>query len=169
MKQFLKKVFLSGVLSAFMFSLNAQKIAVVELDSLISIMPETAKAKEEAQAYYKQLEGTLLNMQNELQAKYDEYVQKSKEWTDLIRQTKEKELNDLDQRIKDFQLKAQEEFRKKSEDLTKPINDKAKAAIQKVAKANGYKYVLDKSFGGVLYNEPADDIFNLVKKELGLK
>jgi len=44
--------------------------------------------------------------------------------------------------------------------------DKAKKGIEAVAKEGGYKYVLDTSVGSVLYFEPAEDIFNAVKKKL---
>lgn len=92
-----------------------------------------------------------------------------KDYTDLIKQTKQKELQDLNQRIQDFQTQAQTDFQKKNEDLTKPINEKAKKAIDKVAKTKGYKMVLDASGGLLLYSEPADDIFGAVKAELGIK
>ena len=66
-------------------------------------------------------------------------------------------------------MQAQTEFQKKNDELTKPINEKAKKAIEKVAKAKGYKMVVDTSTGTVLYNDPMDDIFNAVKAELGIK
>ncbi|HXU27839.1 MAG TPA: OmpH family outer membrane protein, partial [Bacteroidia bacterium] len=38
--------------------------------------------------------------------------------------------------------------------------------VDAVAKENGFKYVLDTSTGIVLFHEPSDDIFALVKKKL---
>ena len=63
---------------------------------------------------------------------------------------------------------AQADYQKKSAELSKPVYEKAKKAIDQVAKDNGYKYVLDTSTGLVLYSEPTDDIISLVIKKLGI-
>jgi outer membrane protein len=59
-------------------------------------------------------------------------------------------------------------LQKKQNELLEPMVKKAKKAIEDVAKESGYKQVLDTSSGSVLYNDPADDILNLVKKKLNL-
>jgi outer membrane protein len=168
MKSIFKSFIVIGLV-AVSFASQAQKIAFIELDSLLAIMPQMVEAKKASADYYKQLEATLTTMQKELNDKLADYQSKEKEYTDLIKQTKQKELQDMNQRIQDFQVQAQTDFQKKNDELTKPINEKAKKAIEKVAKAKGYKMVFDSSIGGVLYSEPADNIFILVKAELGVK
>jgi outer membrane protein len=115
------------------------------------------------------LQGALADMQKELNDKNVVYQNNEKTYTDFIKQTKQKELQDLNQRIQDFQQQAQVDLQKKNTELGKPINEKAKKAIEKVAKAKGYKIVLDKRPAGILYSEPTDDVFSLVKTELGIK
>ncbi len=168
MKSILKPFLVALVVSSSIVTF-AQKNAFINLDSLLSIMPEMAEAKKASADHYKQLESTLTSMQKELNDKLNEYQTNEKNLTDLIKQTKQKELQDLDQRIKDFQVQAQTDFQQKNDELTKPINEKAKKAIEKVAKAKGYKMVLDSSIGALLYTDPSDDIFNAVKAELGIK
>jgi outer membrane protein len=145
---------------------SAQKIAHISLDSLITLMPESKTAQEVAQKYLKDLETQVATMETELQTKYNDYMQNSAGMSDLVRQTKEKELQDLNRRIEDFKMQAQQDYQQKYSELSKPIYDKAKKAIEAVAKENSYKYVLDTSAGNVLYTEPADDIITLVKKKL---
>ncbi len=157
------------VLVTTSFSLNAQKIAFIELDSLLSVMPEMVDAKKASADHYKQLESTLTAMQKDLNDKLNDFQTNEKNFTDLIKTTKQKELQDLNQRIQDFQVMAQTDFQKKNDELTKPINAKAKKAIEKVAKAQKYTMVIDSSVGVLLYTVPADDIFNAVKAELGIK
>jgi len=157
------------VLATTSFALNAQKTAHLDLDSLINIMPEMVDAKKASADHLKQLESTLTAMQKDLNDKLNDFQTNEKIFTDLIKTTKQKELQDLNQRIQDFQVQAQTDFQKKNDELTKPINDKAKKAIEKVAKAKGYKMVIDSSVGVLLYTDPADDIFNLVKTELRIK
>jgi outer membrane protein len=169
MKNKLKIAIVGVVMSASSFtSVSAQKIAHVNLDSLITLLPESKEAQAKVQEYAKQLEQQVVAMQTELQGKYAEYQEKSKDMPELVRASKEKELNDLNQRIQDFQQQAQGDYQKKSAELSKPVYEKAKKAIDHVAKENGYKYVLDTSTGIVLFSEPTDDIIALVIKKLGV-
>lgn len=147
---------------------NAQKIAHINLDSLISLLPEFKKAQQDIQDYGKQLGQQITAMQTELQSKADEYKQKSKDLAEVVRAEKEKELNDLNQRIQDFQQQAQLDYQKKSAALTKPVYDKAKKVIDQVAKENNYKYVLDTSGNNVIYFDNSDDILGIVIKKLSV-
>ncbi len=168
MKNIVKQAVVGVVMIACSFTANAQKIAHVNLDSLISIMPESKVAQQGVQAYAKQLEQQVTAMQTELQTKYAEFQEKSKDLAEVVRASKEKELNDLNTRIQEFQQQAQADYQKKTAELSKPVYDKAKKAIDQVAKENGYKYALDTSTGLVLYFEPSDDILSLVAKKLGI-
>ena len=105
-------------------------------------------------------------MDQELQTKYADYMKNKDSYSPLVASTKENELQDLNKRIEDFKASAQQDYQRKYGELSKPIYDKAKKAIDLVAKENGYKYVLDTSTGNVLYTEAADDILGLVKKKL---
>jgi outer membrane protein len=168
MKNIVKIAVVSALVAVSSFTANAQKIAHINLDSLISVMPETKVATQSVQDYAKQLETQVTAMQTELQTKYEDYQAHQKDMPELVRASKEKELNDLNQRIQDFQQQAQTDYQKKSAELSKPVYEKAKKAIDQVAKDNGFRYVLDTSTGMVIYNDPADDIFNIVIKKLGI-
>ncbi|MEO6884403.1 MAG: OmpH family outer membrane protein [Bacteroidia bacterium] len=168
MKKVIKTAIVAIVLFATSIQVNAQKIAHISVDSLLAVMPESQAAKKAAQDYYNQLQGQVVSMQKELQTKYQDYQQNQANYTDLVKQTKQKELNDLNQRIQDFQTQAQQDIQKKNDDLTKPVYQKAKKAINEVAKEKGYKYVLDTSSGVVLYSDPSDDIMDAVRKKLGI-
>lgn len=145
---------------------KSQKIAHISLDSLVSVMPETKIAKDAAQAYYKGIENESISMQTELETKYQKYMQDEATMSEVIKKNKQEELNQLQRRIEDFKMQAQQDYQKKSAELTAPIMEKAKKGIEAAAKEGGYKYVLDTSVGNVLYSEPSDDIFAAVKKKL---
>ena len=166
MKTSIKKAALTLFAVGTLTCANAQKIAHVDLDSLIGLMPETKTAKDVAQAYLKDLEKTMSSMENEFQTKYQDYQLHVKDYTELIKGVKEKEMQDLQQRIQDFQQTAQQEIQKENERLIKPVNDRAHKAIKEVANEKGYKLVLDSGLESVLYSEPSDDILPLVKAKL---
>lgn len=166
MKNTIKKAALTLFAVGAFTVANAQKIAHVDLDSLVSMMPETKTAKDVAQNYLKDLEKTVASMEDELQKKYNDYLATEATMSDLVKKTKQDELNSLQRRIEDFKMQAQQDYQKKYGELTSPIMEKAKKAIEAVAKESGYKYVLDTSVGNVLYSEPAEDILMPVKKKL---
>jgi outer membrane protein len=168
MKNTFKLAFAGIAMITVVNTANAQKIAHVNLDSLISIMPESKTAQQSVQDYAKQLEQQVTAMQTELNTKYQTYQTEAPNLAEIVKTSREKELNDLNQRIQDFQQQAQADYQKKSAELSKPVYEKAKKAIDVVAKENGFKYVLDTSTGLVLYNEPADDIIAMVIKKLGI-
>lgn len=163
-----KKFLIAMVAVCFVGMAQAQKIAHLSFDSLVSLMPETKIATDAAQNYYKGLEQEVLAMQTELENKYKIYLDQEANLSDLLKKTKQEELQQLQARIQDFQGKAEMDVKRKQAELTQPIFDKAKKAIDMVAKEGGYKYVLDTSPNNtsVLYSEPSDDILMLVKKKL---
>jgi len=165
----MNKLFKVAAVAMLAFSLQeaqAQKIAHVQMDSLIQLMPETKQAMEIAQGYLKDLEKQVTTMKAEFDGKYQDYLTNKDTYSELVRKTKEEELQTLNQRIEDFRQQAQADYQKKYTELSKPIQEKAKKAIDAVAKEGGYKYVLDTSTGVVLFHEPGDDILMMVKKKM---
>ncbi|MBS1652851.1 MAG: OmpH family outer membrane protein [Bacteroidetes bacterium] len=151
-----------------LLTINAQKIAHVNLDSLISTMPEAKQAKEIAQNYYKSIESEILSMQTEFETKYQKYMQDENTMSDLVKKNRQEELSGLQKKIEDFRGQAQQDYQRKTGELMQPITDKAMKAIEAVAKEGGFKYVLDTSPGrtNVLYHEQGDDVLLVAKKKL---
>lgn len=155
--------------SASAFAQKTVKLGHINSSDLMQIMPGKDSAQAAFEAEVKILEGELKAMQDELEKKLNDYQERKSQMTELIRTTKEQELNDLNQRITIYQQNAQKKLQEKEAELLQPIIDRAKQAISDVAKENGYTYIFDTSAGAVLYQQDSDDILNLVKKKLGLK
>lgn len=150
-------------------SASAQKIAYIDMDSLVSLMPEFKTARDSAQKYIKQLENELVIMQNEFQTKQEQYTKDQATMPPAMKANRERQLNELYQRIQEFQQTAQQDIQAKNDQLSKPIYEKANKAVAAVAKAKGYKMVIDASTTNILYKEPTDDIMKDVKTELKIK
>jgi outer membrane protein len=146
-----------------------QKFGHIDSNELLKLMPGRDSAVAKVQDYAKELQKQLEGMNNELQAKIDDYQANADKYTALIKTTKEKEIQEIQSRVETFQKSAEDDLQKKQTEILQPIIDKAKAAIEKVAKANGYTYIFDAGLGVLLYSDPTDDILPLVKTELGLK
>ena len=164
----IKKVVLTVAAAASITFAQSQKIAHLSFDSLINLMPETKIATDAAKGFLSGLEQESIAMQTELETKYKKYMEEQPTMSDLLKKNREEELQSLQRRIEDFRTQADQEYRRKSAELTAPIMEKAKKGIEAVAKEGGYKYVLDTSTDrtSVLYHETSDDILILVKKKL---
>lgn len=148
---------------------QAQKFAYIDFQELMTIMPEYKKANTDMENYGKQLQEEAKKMTSELERKYEEYQKQEASMAAPIKDLKQKELRDLQGRIQEYQESAQENLRKKEQELLKPIVEKAKQAIADVAKAGGYTYVFDSSPGTpLLYKPDGDNIMSAVKKKLNI-
>ncbi len=148
---------------------NPSKIGHIDFNTLIQAMPGIDSVKIKLTKYQETLSSQMDQMRAEFENKYMDYQSQSATMSDLIKQTKEKELSDLQARIDAFQQKAQQDLQAKQQELLQPIIDKAKGAVQDVAKENKYTYIINSIEDVVLYSEPADDVMPLVKKKLGIQ
>ncbi len=165
----MKKLFsilLFGVL--FSISTYAQKLGHINSAELLSEMPEIKQADQKLEQYKKQLEEQNQAMLTEYQNKIQEYQQKEALMADAIKEVRQKEILDLEKRIQEFQVSAQQKLTTKKEELYNPTLQKAEDAIKAVAKEKGYAYIFDTSLGAVIYAQPTDDVISLVKTKLGL-
>ena len=170
----MKKIVIAIVACLFAFGGNAMaqknvKLGHINSNYLMQIMPGRDSAQAVLQNEVAELESTLKSMQAEAEKRYNDYVANQAGWTELIRQTKQREIQDMAARIEEFQKNAQEQLQNREQELLKPIIDRAKKAIEDVAKEGGYTYIFDAGTAALLYDEGGDDIMPLVKKKLGLK
>ncbi len=147
---------------------SQNKFGHINTDELLRQMPGVDSAHKELERYARQLENQFVTMQNEFQQKYQEFLA-SEEDSELIRQSRQRELQSLQERILEFQESAQEDLMRREERLLNPIINKARETIEKVAKEHNYTYVFDTSTGLLLHSDPGDNIMSLVKMELGLE
>lgn len=145
------------------------KFGHINSTQLLGMMPETKLADSTLQKFGASLESQLKTMTNEYQAKVGEFRANEATMAEPIKEAKAKEINDLEQRIQDFQDSAQQSLQKKKEEVYTPIIKKAEDAIKGIAKEKSYSYIFDTSVGVVLFAQESDDIMPLVKTKLGLK
>lgn len=145
------------------------KVGHINSNELMTAMPERTAVQKELEDYANQLKITLDAMQKEYQTKIADFQSKQDVMTDVIKNSKIKEITDLEKRIGEFQQTAEADLQKKEQTLLQPIIDKAKTAINDVAKEGGYTYILDSSVGVVLYSVEGDDILPAVKKKLSIQ
>lgn len=114
-------------------SLFAQKLGRINLEEIITLMPEYKEMMTNMEAYSKDLRDNLETIQVELNTKYNDFQKNKATYSEVTRQLKEKELTDLQNRLQEFYQSAQEDLQKKEKELTDPIVAKAQEAVKKVA------------------------------------
>ena len=169
MKKLTKVLVLLVMALGISYGANAQtqKIGYVDSQSIIDLMPEGAKIQQDLQTYYGELQAELQAMATEYQNKMRDYEANSATMSNILRQSKEKEILDLQGRIQDFQNNAEADFAAKQEELSKPMLDKIKKAIDDVVKAKGLAYVFEKTVI-LSIGDSGIDITADVKAKLGL-
>lgn len=165
------KLTLVAVLLLSASPLFAQKFGRVNMQEIIVSMPETAEMQKNLEAYHKELQSNLETMTVEFNTKLQEFQKNYNSYTDAIRQMKEKELNELQTRSREFSEVAEQDLAKRRDELLAPIYEKAKGAIDKVGKAGGYLAVFEIANGPLAYFDEASltDLGPEVKTELGIK
>jgi outer membrane protein len=175
MRRFIGIAVLMIVIALVGQSATAQsfKFGHINSDELIQSMPEYDSATVKLEKFRKELVNALELMQVEWNNKSDSYQKESKNLSDIVKQTKEQELMDIQKRIQDFQTNAQQQLQNKQAELFQPIVGKVDKAIKDVGKENGFLYVFDisASKATLLYFDEAKSInvMPLVKTKLGLK
>jgi len=158
------------VLPASIVTGQTKKFGHINSQELLSQMPESDSAQAKIEQLQKSYETQFEEMQVELNNKYDSYLQNRNSYTDLIRQTKEAEITEMQQRIQQFESIATQELQTQRNELLRPIIEKANKAIKEVAEDNGFIYVFDISKGNPIYfSEESTDILPLVKVKLGIQ
>lgn len=146
------------------------KIGYVNFTELVQAMPEFKTVKTQLDAYQKTFVDELTTMNNAYQAELKNAQGKEATMTDAQKTAEAGQLQDMQKRMQDYQTSAQQQVEAKSNELFKPLSDKAKAAVSDVAKEKGYTYVLDSSQGASLLVSPeSDDLMASAKAKLGIK
>ncbi len=141
------------------------KFGHVNTTSVFESMPERETAKNEIEKFARQLEEQLQMLNVELEEKYNNYLENAESLAPSVRQNKEKELADLQQRIQNFQASAQSDLQLKEQELIEPIYDKIQNAINEVGEAEGLLYIFDEST--LLYHSSESvDVTDKVKQKV---
>ncbi len=163
---------ISFVLLAGISSLVAQtnaKLGYINSAELMQLMPGMDTVETALNAHRTSLEQTIQTMYAEYQNKAQDYQNNYNTMSQIIRQTKEKEIQDLQTRIQQFQQTADQDLQRKRAELFNPLIERAQKAISDVAKENSYTYIFDASTGSLAYFDGGDNIIELVKTKLGIK
>ena len=140
---YMKKLIVIALALVAGFSVSAQTLGKVNFNELVMLMPEMDAARETIAASQKEAEETYSAMAEEFQTKNAQYQQKQATWTAAIRESKERELSDIYNRLQEFQQNISQELQQQQNQLMAPIQEKASKAVSEIAKAKGLAVLFD--------------------------
>ena len=127
-------------------------------------------AREKIENLTKQYEADLKSMQEELQKKSEAYEKEQASLPANIKERREKELQDMYQKIQQSYQDNQQALAKEQSERMQAITTKVLDAIKQVGQSGGYVYIMDLT-GGIPYISTtlSTDVTSQVKAKLGLK
>lgn len=154
--------------TGFVQAQDVAKTAHIDTQKLVEAMPAMMDAKTQLKTLEDTYSAEIQTMAQEWETKMKQYGAEAESKSDEENMRRSKEVQDMQTKIQEYQMNAQKDLQQKEIDLYQPILDKARAAIQKVARAQGYQYVLDCAMGNGVILCDGPDLLASVKKEMGL-
>ncbi len=172
---FMKKIFfLTVVLIVLVNTTQAQqRYAIIDTKYILEKIPEYKEADKKLQQIGDQWQKEIDGKQTQLDKMYKNYEAEQFMLTEELKKKREDELFVLEKEIRDLQKKRfgyEGDLFKERQRLVKPVQDRVYNAVQKIAMAKSYDFVLDKSEGiTVIFADPKLDKSEDVLKELGIR
>lgn len=170
----MKKILVSFCLVAgFALTAAAQRYAIIDTRYILDKLPEYKDAQKTLDATANMWQKEIDGKQEQLNKMYRDFEAEKVMLTDELRKKREDELFNKEKEVRDLQKKRfgyEGDLFKERQKLVKPIQDKVYTAVQKLAVARTYDFILDKSEGiTVIFADPKLDKSEDVLKELGIK
>ena len=164
--------FLSLFITAAFFS-EAQRYAVIDTKYILSKMPDYQEAQKKLQAKSLEWQKQIDEKQTILNQMYKDFDSEQFMLSDELKKKRQDELYNKEKEIRDLQKERfgyEGDLFKTREDLVKPLQDEVYNAVQKIAVAHGYDFILDKSEGiTVIFADPKLDKSEEVLRQLNIK
>jgi outer membrane protein len=154
-------------------AVQAQRYAIVDTKYILEKMTEYKDAQKKLDQTSEQWQKEIDDKQAQLDKMYKDFEGEQVMLSDELKKKREDEIFVKEKEVRDLQRKRfgfEGDLFKRRQDLVKPIQDRVYNAIQKIATARMYDFILDKSEGiTVIFADPKLDKSEDVLKELGVK
>ena len=169
-----KKILLSAAMMlSLAFSMEAQKIAIVDVTQVLNALPDYKKAQDDLDKVAQRWRAEIAQQQDVVKGMYNRYQAEQVLLSDDARKKREEEILTKEKEVREAQrvkFGPEGELFKKRQEFVKPIQDKVYAAIERFANDKGYDLILDKSssagliFANMTYDK-TQQVVDMVKKQ----
>ncbi|MEL6720320.1 MAG: OmpH family outer membrane protein [Bacteroidota bacterium] len=152
------------VAAIFVFSatsVQAQKIAVVDINTILESVDEYQQAQEQLDRRAAQWRQDIAQEYDKIKSLYNKYQAEQVLMSDDARQKMEDQITDMEKNVRELQRRKfgpEGELFKRRQELVQPIQDKVYRAIENYANERGYDFIFDKSgSAGMIFNKSEYD------------
>ena len=145
----------------------AQKFGVVNTESVVSALPEYKEMQATYEAAAKKLQDENDNLREKVQKELNEYQTIPEDTPNSIKERRTQELQELDQKIQQFSLNAQNELQQTQQRLLQPIMERVRTAIQTVGQEGSFTMIFENTMP-VYTGTDAVDVTPQVRTKLGI-
>jgi outer membrane protein len=172
----MKKLFFLGLI-IFLFTLPnysyGQRIGYIDLDSILSRLPEYIQVQNDLEQLSKNWEAEIVKKRENLRDAKFRFESEKLLLPDKMRRDKEEEIARAEKSLIEQQSELfgfDGKFFRKRQELTRPIQERVFKAAQIVAKKHKLNIIIDRSRDlHFVYLDPTYDFTEYVLEELGLK
>ncbi len=169
----MKKLIFLSLLLGFGMAGFSQRYAIIDTKYILDKMPEYKDAQKKLDDVAAEWQKEIDDLDQELKRMYRDYDAEQVMLSDDLRKKREDQLFGKEKTVRDLQRKRfgfEGDLFKRRGELIKPVQDKVYNAVQKLAAARGYDFILDKSEGiTVIFADPKLEKSEDVLRELGIK
>jgi outer membrane protein len=147
---------------------QAQKIGFVNSGKIFDDLPEAREISKRLESLAKPIQDSLALLQKEIETKVDDYQKKESMLNDAAKRAAVQEIQELQATARDYAQKKDSEMAHQREVLLAPLKEKILKSIEKIAKAEKYNFVFDRTeqVNILLYADTKDDLTNRVLDNL---
>lgn len=145
----------------------AQKFGVVNTESVVSALPEYKEMQATYEASAKKLQDEYDYLREKFQKEFNEYQAMPEDTPNSIKERRTQELQELDQKIQQFSLNAQNELQQTQQRLLQPIMERVRTAIQTVGQEGSFTMIFENTMP-VYTGTDAVDVTPQVRTKLGI-
>jgi outer membrane protein len=154
-------------------SINAQKIAVIDINAVLSELPEYISAQQEIDKIAADWNQDIAREFDKVKSMYNKYQAEQVLLSDEVRAQREDEIKQKEAQVRELQKRkfgSEGELFLKRREIVNPIQEKVFAAIETYALDMGVDLILDKAgSAGVLFVGEEFDKTDLIKRRLGIR
>lgn len=144
------------------------KVGTIDVDYVVSQMPELANVQKQVEAYGNGLEANLQQKLTTYQTEIDKYKNDEASLTLKQKKSRQDSILAMETDIQKFQQNGSQLIVLKQEEFLKPLYERIGIALEKVAAAQGYTQVLLRN-NDVVYVDNRFDLTVAVLKEMGIE
>ena len=173
----IRKLLLTGLLAIFgmasVATIQAQKIAVIDIERILSSITEYQDAQTELDNLAAKWRQDINQEHDVIEGMYNKYQAEQVLLTEEQKQSREKEILDKETAVRELQRNRfgpDGALFKRRQELIKPIQDAVYEAVQEYADARGYDIIFDRAgSAGIIFSndsyDKTDDILRTLRNK----